>query len=78
MGGSDILMIGLVVAGGAYVLNLLCAPLNLCFSGLQSLGVPAAAAAPSAPATGGGAGAGYPAGYSAAAYRSYAAHMTVA
>lgn len=73
---DDILMLGLIVVAGAYVTNLLCQPFNLCFNGLPSLG---AAAAPSAPAAAAPAAPkGYPAGYSAAAYRSYAAHMTVA
>ena len=73
---DDTMLIVLVIAAGAYVTNLLCAPFNLCFSGL---GAPAAAAAPAAPAAAAPAAPkGYPAGYSAAAYRSYAAHVSVA
>jgi hypothetical protein len=86
MSSTDMLMVAGIVAAGLYFTNNLCTtiPLNLCPGNVLANLIPTAtAAAPAAPAAASApapaaTSKGYPAGYSAAAYRSYAAHVSVA
>jgi hypothetical protein len=85
MSSTDMLMTAGIAAVALYLTNTLCTliPLNLCPGNVLANLIPTAAAAPAAPAAASApapaaTSKGYPAGYSAAAYRSYAAHVSVA